>query len=845
MKKRITLISLATVILISVFAAIFFFTPDGNLAPSGIEDGISIEPDTVYQKYGGNGYLCERPLGSVPHTFEAWIYLTEEQAKTGVIFGNYDSHTTYYLNFSVKNANPSVSWSDAQENTYSAVFTEVNVCADEYVHIAVVHDAQQGRLHCYMNGRLMQSLEGYPDFAPQVINPQFSVAGDNRKLHSQFFKGKIHSVSVFESARTEKQIKRDMKKIDPENDELLVHYVLDKKADIEDLSKNGNDLIYSKLFYEPSEMESMRNKDFKREYSFAVIGDTQYMAHYNHDKMPALYNWIVDNKQEHNIQYVIGLGDITDRDVREEWDVAKNAVSILDGKVEYNLVRGNHDIKEGGDIFNEYFADSSFADQVKSRGGTFKEGDLSNTYDIKEIGKTKYLFLTLDYNPSDEVLEWAGNVISENSDCSVIISTHGYLHSDKTLITIGKNVWTKLASQYENIEMVLCGHISSNSVQFTQFRGEKGNTVTQVLVDAQDYDISLGGLGMIAMFYFDESGKNFEIEYYSSVLDKYYRTENYKQVDLEAEAPEYDNTRWSAAKQMPEGEGTEQSPYLISSPENLAWLSSSVKATTGEGSFEGMYFRQTNDIDLCGSVLKPIGCQYYSHDTEMYAFGGVYDGGGYSIKNGIISGADSDLNPVFTKEFGCGLFGAVYGGTVKNVVADNITVAGYGVTGVIVGKTCGKTDGSTQSDFNVIENCTVKPNCKIFSRSTEISDIESDPDQSEDAGIVGGIVGIGRSVSVRGCTSLADIRLHDAILTGGGIAGSCGYNSVIENCSFGGKVGYVGDMPSEREAIIGGTVGIFSPSYLTIDVGDNCIGTLDIKNCESGKYPEVGLHPEE
>lgn len=99
-------------------------------------------------------------------------------------------------------------------------------------------------------------------------------------------------------------------------------------------------------------------------YSFAVVGDTQNLNYIDETEsksyMDGLYNWILNNKNEKNIQYVFGLGDITQSYNRtykgglwsKEWENAGSAISLLDGteidgelvKIPYSLVRGNHDI---------------------------------------------------------------------------------------------------------------------------------------------------------------------------------------------------------------------------------------------------------------------------------------------------------------------------------------------------------------------------------------------------------------------------------------------------------------------------------------------------------------------
>ena len=79
--------------------------------------------------------------------------------------------------------------------------------------------------------------------------------------------------------------------------------------------------------------------------------------------------WVRDNQKRLNIAFLVHEGDIVQADAPEEWAIAKEAMSILDGHVPYCLCLGNHDMgfqksnnKYGGDIavnrtthFNKYF----------------------------------------------------------------------------------------------------------------------------------------------------------------------------------------------------------------------------------------------------------------------------------------------------------------------------------------------------------------------------------------------------------------------------------------------------------------------------------------------------------
>ena len=99
-------------------------------------------------------------------------------------------------------------------------------------------------------------------------------------------------------------------------------------------------------------------------YAFVAVGDTQVLCYRDAIKgtnyMSQIYDWIVENKEEKKIEYVFGLGDITDASLDTEWEIAKENISKLDGVVPYSLVRGNHD----GDLkFRKYFYYDAYTGQ--------------------------------------------------------------------------------------------------------------------------------------------------------------------------------------------------------------------------------------------------------------------------------------------------------------------------------------------------------------------------------------------------------------------------------------------------------------------------------------------------
>lgn len=291
---------------------------------------------------------------------------------------------------------------------------------------------------------------------------------------------------------------------------------------------------YSKpqLWIDPSEKATVENYA----YSFVVVGDTQILCESYPEEMGILYDWIVDNVQTKKIAYVFGLGDITNHTTAAEWNVAKAAIAKLDGVVSYSLVRGNHDMSNA---YNKIFSTDAYLNQFE---GFYKEGRADNTWRTFAAGGVDYLFVNLDYGASDDILNWAGEVIAVHPHHRVIISTHAYMHRNGARITPsnssaspnpknltdgsanhGQQMWDKLIRKHENIFMVLSGHIATDNVEMYAAKGDHGNTVYQFLIDPQALDADIGATGMVAILYFSEDGQKVTVEQYATARQKYYR----------------------------------------------------------------------------------------------------------------------------------------------------------------------------------------------------------------------------------------------------------------------------------------------------------------------------------
>ena len=245
-------------------------------------------------------------------------------------------------------------------------------------------------------------------------------------------------------------------------------------------------------------------------------------------------------------------------------------------------------------------------------------------------------------------------------------------------------------------------------------------------------------------------------------------------------------TYWdgTADKNLP-GEGTEASPYLISTPEQLAGLAE--RTNVDKEDFSGKYIKLTADIYLTdlsqeGETRKqwtPIGDVFYgnysidpesgeiiSPERQEALFCGHFDGDGHTIYNLYYVPVDDwggenfdpyvdELTDVDFSSYNKALFGNIAGGSVKNLTLSNANIAGIGYIALLA---CNVKQGST------ISNCHVQG--KLLSLSASMGGI---------AGENGGLI--------EQCS--ANVELTQGRI--GGLVHTNQETGVIRDCSVSGK----------------------------------------------------------
>ncbi len=517
-------------------------------------------------------YIVNKKYGSFPLTFES-VFSVQKESLTGTTTllgsdGSFDPALVFSLN---KSGNPRVAIRNTAHYSDQKVYTfkKVNVATGNDVHLSITIDFSGKKMHCYVNGKLKQTLS-ISKISPYKEKHNMVIGGDHLNGNATHFTGTIKSISVWSDIRNKDEIASDFAGgINLSDKNLLASYDFTRCDNCmrADLSGNGYNLKHDILWQDVKDVEPA--KDYA--YSFAVIGDTQTMCEADPEAMESLYDWLIENKESEKIEYVIGLGDITDDSTDTEWEVANNCLTKLNGKIPYSLVRGNHD---DWDDFNRNLHNGFYETTVDGmmvpgdveltdpkqpgvvatqqpdgsitlttgegdtpEGGTVA-GDLTNSCRYFNIQGTDYLLMTLDFAPNEATLEWANSVIAAHPYHRVIVTTHAYMYRDGTTLDAGDcyppsyykgytnaqngdDIWKKCLSKHENVMLVLSGHDPWQHVVYRQDKGVNGNVVTQMLIDPQYVDRKIGSTAMVAMLYFAPDGETVTVRYYSVARECY------------------------------------------------------------------------------------------------------------------------------------------------------------------------------------------------------------------------------------------------------------------------------------------------------------------------------------
>ncbi len=273
-----------------------------------------------------------------------------------------------------------------------------------------------------------------------------------------------------------------------------------------------------------AEASGPRSGDFDAvspRFAIAVLPDTQYLFDADSadpEPLRATFRYLVSERDDANIAFLTHLGDVTEHGTDGEIALASTTFRLIDDKVPYSVLAGNHDInsstddQRGNTPYLEAFGPKRFKGQ-STFGGSSPDG--YNSYHVITAGGRKWLILALDWRASDKGLAWAQGVLDAHPKLPVVLTTHDLVAADDDgqaeLSDNGKRLWEKLIRSNDQIFLTLNGHYWPPGR--TVLTNDAGHPVYAHITNYQDR--YYGGAGMIRLYSFDLVRNRIDVETFS------------------------------------------------------------------------------------------------------------------------------------------------------------------------------------------------------------------------------------------------------------------------------------------------------------------------------------------
>ncbi len=448
------------------------------------------------------------------------------------------------------------------------IFDTVDLRTGKWEHIAFTYDAATGEAKFYMNGELADTKTVAT--ATLSASDRHGVIGnDMTYTKSSAFQGAMKKLAVFSDVRSADEITADMAGVSFSADGLIGYWMLN--GGYSDKSSNANTGVLTTVgtaWYKADAPADAKDGEF----TIVHIGDQQVATDFIYGLYPKMTEWIVANKDRLNIKSVINTGDlVNNEETQSQWNDAVNGTNkLIDAKIPYIFAIGNHEYPASGtkqrdpSKLNAEFPISTYFTQgeeddttqiIYSYPNTEKltsvealtNESIENAVYVQTINGKTYIYFAFEVQPRDIVVDWANIVMpkieAEYPDATTIVGTHHYLTAQgKIDTTLGcfteahrtecnspAEFYDNFVKKYKSISLVLNGHVASDIATRTDI-GVNGNKIVSIMNDPS-YEGD-GGQGVMLLLRYKADG-TVKAEYYSPLLDAYYKANSQFEFDSE------------------------------------------------------------------------------------------------------------------------------------------------------------------------------------------------------------------------------------------------------------------------------------------------------------------------
>ena len=273
------------------------------------------------------------------------------------------------------------------------------------------------------------------------------------------------------------------------------------------------------------------------EITIVLVPDTQRFAEQTGGLQSSvithLVEWIAEHRDAWRIELVAQVGDIVNNTQAIQYDRALAWYRALDDAgVPYALAIGNHDYAtvatRDSSLYNSYFTQTRYAALPWWNGGFFEAGKTDNLWFTTTLGGERFLVITLEFQPRQAAVDWAGALLAAHPDQRAILVTHDFMTQTGALSTaraitggnVGQELYDELVRTHPNVFLVLNGHHARGSA-YRHDRATGANFVffDPMLLDGASSPATWGNEGYAQLLVISPSRRTIRVMTYSADRD--------------------------------------------------------------------------------------------------------------------------------------------------------------------------------------------------------------------------------------------------------------------------------------------------------------------------------------
>lgn len=257
-------------------------------------------------------------------------------------------------------------------------------------------------------------------------------------------------------------------------------------------------------------------------FSMVWMSDTQYYPQKYPDILPAMTEWIAQNREKLGIAAVLHAGDLAQNcGVQLQQQRVREAFALLPQDLRVITAGGNHDRRSNAPYYRSFSIYRPDTDYSAGRASD----DGSCYYSTFSVSGVPFIVVSVSYLGESDNTAWMRTVLQQHDDHYGILLIHSYMQQVADAVqgkkSEGWTLFTDVVEQCSNLRLVLCGHMYGSLYWPVSLDddhdGTPDRTVHQLLFNPQEE--RRGGDGYLTLLTFHPDADSIDVQMLSPLSD--------------------------------------------------------------------------------------------------------------------------------------------------------------------------------------------------------------------------------------------------------------------------------------------------------------------------------------